>query len=70
MTSCRDDLEHGTTSAYVHGCVCSECRELDTLFVVCSAGMRRARETGLPTLGVLVTYPINFGLISADSQEC
>jgi hypothetical protein len=22
----RDDLEHGTTAAYVHGCVCSECR--------------------------------------------
>jgi hypothetical protein len=23
----RDDLQHGTTPAYVHGCVCSECRE-------------------------------------------
>jgi hypothetical protein len=23
----RDDLQHGTTSAYVRGCVCSECRE-------------------------------------------
>jgi hypothetical protein len=23
----RDDLEHGTSAAYVHGCVCSECRE-------------------------------------------
>jgi hypothetical protein len=23
----RDDLRHGTTAAYVHGCVCSECRE-------------------------------------------
>jgi hypothetical protein len=23
----RDDLEHGTNSAYVWGCVCSECRE-------------------------------------------
>jgi hypothetical protein len=23
----RDDLEHGTTAAYVRGCVCSECRE-------------------------------------------
>jgi hypothetical protein len=23
----RDDLEHGTNAAYVHGCVCSECRE-------------------------------------------
>jgi len=23
----RDDLEHGTTPAYVRGCVCSECRE-------------------------------------------
>jgi HAMP domain-containing protein len=22
----RDDLEHGTNAAYVHGCVCSECR--------------------------------------------
>ena len=23
----RDDLKHGTTTAYVRGCVCSECRE-------------------------------------------
>jgi hypothetical protein len=23
----RDDLKHGTNSAYVHGCVCWECRE-------------------------------------------
>ena len=23
----RDDLKHGTTAAYVAGCVCSECRE-------------------------------------------
>jgi hypothetical protein len=23
----RDDLEHGTNSAYVNGCVCRECRE-------------------------------------------
>jgi hypothetical protein len=23
----RDDLKHGTTAAYVRGCVCSECRE-------------------------------------------
>ena len=23
----RDDLQHGTTPAYVHGCVCIECRE-------------------------------------------
>jgi len=23
----RNDLEHGTNAAYVHGCVCSECRE-------------------------------------------
>ena len=22
----RDDLQHGTNAAYVHGCVCSECR--------------------------------------------
>jgi hypothetical protein len=22
----RDDLEHGTTAAYIHGCVCSDCR--------------------------------------------
>jgi hypothetical protein len=25
--ACRDDLKHGTTPAYVRGCVCSECRE-------------------------------------------
>jgi hypothetical protein len=23
----RDDLEHGTSAAYVQGCVCAECRE-------------------------------------------
>lgn len=23
----RDDLKHGTTPAYVRGCVCGECRE-------------------------------------------
>jgi hypothetical protein len=23
----RDDLPHGTNAAYVHGCVCRECRE-------------------------------------------
>jgi hypothetical protein len=23
----RDDIQHGTNAAYVHGCVCSECRE-------------------------------------------
>jgi hypothetical protein len=23
----RDDLQHGTNAAYVHGCVCNECRE-------------------------------------------
>jgi len=23
----RDDLQHGTSAAYAHGCVCSECRE-------------------------------------------
>jgi hypothetical protein len=23
----RDDLKHGTTPAYVQGCVCKECRE-------------------------------------------
>jgi hypothetical protein len=23
----RNDLKHGTTPAYVRGCVCSECRE-------------------------------------------
>jgi hypothetical protein len=22
-----DDLRHGTNAAYVHGCVCSDCRE-------------------------------------------
>jgi hypothetical protein len=26
MTSRRDDLVHGTHAAYVHGCVCAECR--------------------------------------------
>jgi hypothetical protein len=26
-TTRRDDLQHGTTPAYVRGCVCSECRE-------------------------------------------
>jgi len=25
--SCRDDLKHGSTPAYVRGCVCKECRE-------------------------------------------
>jgi hypothetical protein len=25
-TTRRDDLEHGTNAAYVHGCTCSECR--------------------------------------------
>jgi hypothetical protein len=23
----RDDLQHGTSAAYVHGCVCKDCRE-------------------------------------------
>jgi hypothetical protein len=23
----RDDIDHGTNAAYVHGCFCSECRE-------------------------------------------
>ena len=23
----RDDIKHGTTAAYIRGCVCSECRE-------------------------------------------
>jgi len=23
----RDELQHGTDAAYVHGCVCKECRE-------------------------------------------
>jgi hypothetical protein len=26
MASRRDDLKHGTNAAYVHGCVCRECR--------------------------------------------
>jgi hypothetical protein len=26
----RNDLEHGTNAAYVHGCVCHECREPPT----------------------------------------
>jgi hypothetical protein len=25
--SCRNDLQHGSNAAYVHGCVCNECRE-------------------------------------------
>jgi hypothetical protein len=27
IASRRNDLRHGTTPAYVRGCVCSECRE-------------------------------------------
>jgi hypothetical protein len=27
MASRRDDLQHGTTAAYVRGCVCRQCRE-------------------------------------------
>jgi hypothetical protein len=27
MATRRDDLDHGTNAAYVHGCVCRECRE-------------------------------------------
>ena len=27
MATRRDDLQHGTNTAYVHGCVCCECRE-------------------------------------------
>jgi hypothetical protein len=27
MATRWDDLEHGTIAAYVHGCVCPECRE-------------------------------------------
>jgi hypothetical protein len=27
MATRRDDLKHGTTAAYVRGCVCGECRE-------------------------------------------
>jgi hypothetical protein len=23
----RDDLQHGTNAAYIHGCVCRECRQ-------------------------------------------
>jgi hypothetical protein len=26
MATRRDDLHHGTNAAYVHGCVCRECR--------------------------------------------
>ena len=25
-TGRREDLEHGTNAAYLHGCVCSDCR--------------------------------------------
>ena len=27
----RDDLEHGTNAAYIHGCVCSDCRAYQQL---------------------------------------
>ena len=27
MAARREDLQHGTNAAYIHGCVCSECRE-------------------------------------------
>jgi hypothetical protein len=25
-TTRRDDIDHGTNAAYVHGCACSDCR--------------------------------------------
>jgi hypothetical protein len=31
MATRCDDLKHGTTAAYVRGCVCSECREYQRL---------------------------------------
>jgi hypothetical protein len=34
----RDDLQHGTTAAYVHGCVCSECRNIS------ASGWRRPTD--------------------------
>jgi hypothetical protein len=30
----RDDLRHGTNAAYVHGCVCKECRERQRIRMV------------------------------------
>jgi hypothetical protein len=27
MATRRNDLQHGTNAAYVHGCVCSQCRQ-------------------------------------------
>jgi hypothetical protein len=38
----RDDLKHGTTPAYVRGCVCSDCREYQRI------RMARNREAELP----------------------
>jgi hypothetical protein len=38
MAAWRDDLEHGTTPAYVRGCVCKECRDYQ------SERMGRARH--------------------------
>ena len=37
-----DDLKHGTNAAYVHGCVCSECRTHQRI--------RMARNRWIPVL--------------------
>jgi hypothetical protein len=34
----RDDLQHGTNAAYVRGCVCSECREHQRIWMGGSRG--------------------------------
>jgi hypothetical protein len=34
----RKDVQHGTTPAYVRGCVCSECREYQRLRMAKSRG--------------------------------
>jgi hypothetical protein len=37
-TSRRNDLRHGTNAAYVHGCVCRECREHQRIRMARSRG--------------------------------
>jgi hypothetical protein len=38
----RDDLKHGTNAAYVHGCVCHECREHQSIRM----GRKQSAEQG------------------------